>query len=501
MTESLRGRAATGGVGAGGWQARRGRDLHQPRRSAHVRIGGLPATSRPSPRGQLRQPLQPARGDGGRAVRFHGAGEQHVAAPPPAWRSHAPPGRCRVPAVPGPALRASGARTRDRRRRARGQVPSFNPPRMVRSKRCSRASSGPRMARRGWRPKRGAHRHLHRQRAEQRRDRRAARWAADPAALSWNASTEQRGGLAIGVAPEQAISRRRRRQGASAAARWAAIRSASGTSRFARSIFPAAPGSRRRSPTSAPAPRRSPRCLCCALRRRRWRSRWQCRPGPDRGAARASAKRSSARAMARNAARSSPRLAKGCLSSASSGTGANSRLRRFRQQAEKRAGAGMGQRAAGGIVDGDVPASQFAGDAPRQVAVRRHQRGGAAVLSPGSRATPARWPALPAPDRRRRPARCRPGPARCRRRRASASARQASVVGAGRRVSRSRCSRAGLVQGAVPVLHVARAPRRCVQQLLQAILRMTGIERAPAFLVQRRGPAPAAPARPWAGAR
>ena len=66
------------------------------------------------------------------------------------------------------------------------------------------------------------------------------------------------------------------------------------------------------------------------------------------------------------------------------------RLRRFRQQAEKGAGAGMGQRPAGGIVDRDVPARQFGGDAARQIAVRRHQRGGAAFLSPAPRAAPAR---------------------------------------------------------------------------------------------------------------
>ena len=38
---------------------------------------------------------------------------------------------------------------------AGGQVPSFSPPSTSRSARCRRASSGPQMARRGWRPKPG----------------------------------------------------------------------------------------------------------------------------------------------------------------------------------------------------------------------------------------------------------------------------------------------------------------------------------------------------------
>ena len=66
------------------------------------------------------------------------------------------------------------------------------------------------------------------------------------------------------------------------------------------------------------------------------------------------------------------------------------RIRRFGEQAEKCAGRRMRERPAGGIVDGDVPAPQFGGDAPRQRAIRRDERRGLSSASPMLRATRAR---------------------------------------------------------------------------------------------------------------
>ena len=79
---------------------------------------------------------------------------------------------------------------------------------------------------------------------------------------------------------------------------------------------------------------------------------------------------------------------------------------------------------------------------------------------PAPRARPARWPALPAPDRRPRPAPDLSSPAAISPPPFSASARQASVVGAGRKVSLSKVSRAGLVLGVEPVLHILARRRR-----------------------------------------
>ena len=73
----------------------------------------------------------------------------------------------------------------------------------------------------------------------------------------------------------------------------------------------------------------------CALRRALGRSPWQCRRAPDRAAVRAGASDPVARAWRGNAAASWPRRAKGCLSSASNGTGAKPALGRFRQQTQK----------------------------------------------------------------------------------------------------------------------------------------------------------------------
>ncbi len=73
-------------------------------------------------------------------------------------------------------------------------------------------------------------------------------------------------------------------------------------------------------------------------------------------------------------------VAKGCFSSAKQRHGRELCLGRFRQQAQERAGAGMRQWPARGIVDRDLPASQFGGHAPRQGPVGRNERGGAALL-------------------------------------------------------------------------------------------------------------------------
>ena len=49
-------------------------------------------------------------------------------------------------------------------------------------------------------------------------------------------------------------------------------------------------------------------------------------------------------------------------------------VRRFGEQTEECPRRRVGERAAGGVVDFDIPAAQFGGDAARQLAVRRHQR-------------------------------------------------------------------------------------------------------------------------------
>ena len=126
------------------------------------------------------------------------------------------------------------------------------------------------------------------------------------------------------------------------------------------------------------------------LLRRALRWPWRCRPGPDRGAGPRRHQRSSSRARARKAARSWPRRAKGCLSNASSGTGAKRASAASASRQRNAAGGGMRQRPAGGIVDRDVPARHFGRHAARQIAVRRHQRGGAARCFQRSRARPAR---------------------------------------------------------------------------------------------------------------
>ena len=101
---------------------------------------------------------------------------------PPAWRNHAPPGRCARSGCSRPSVSRIGRENQGSAGAACGQVPSFNPPRMVRSKLCSRASSGPRMAMARMAAEARPHRHLHRQRRAARPDRSAARTAADPPA-------------------------------------------------------------------------------------------------------------------------------------------------------------------------------------------------------------------------------------------------------------------------------------------------------------------------------
>ena len=70
----------------------------------------------------------------------------------------------------------------------------------------------------------------------------------------------------------------------------------------------------------------------------------------------------------------------GCLSSASSVTGAKPSKRGFGGEPGKNAGRRVGERVAAGILRRDIPARQRGEHAAAERAVRRHQRGGLAVL-------------------------------------------------------------------------------------------------------------------------
>ena len=91
----------------------------------------------------------------------------------------------------------------------------------------------------------------------------------------------------------------------------------------------------------------------------------------------------------------------GCLSSASSVTGAQAFERGLGGEPREHAGRRVGQRIAAGIVDRHVPARQRRQHAARQRAVGRHQRCGLVRRRPPPRAAPPRSPAPP--PRRWRP--------------------------------------------------------------------------------------------------
>ncbi len=134
----------------------------------------------------------------------------------------------------------------------------------------------------------------------------------------------------------------------------------------------------RRAPAGRPPPRRAP-----ALRR--------CRRGRARDRRRGR-RRSPARAPARRTAKaSSPRRVSGCFSSAITvGRREVARRRRRDDEIEERAGRRLGERAAGGVVDADAPAS-------RRTATRRASRRSgetSAAVRPGVSAASRRMSAM-----------------------------------------------------------------------------------------------------------
>ena len=101
------------------------------------------------------------------------------------------------------------------------------------------------------------------------------------------------------------------------------------------------------------------------------------RPEPGSGLRPRRHLRSSRRAASSRSARDRPSVHSGCLSSASRSTGAKPESTAATSARSKVAGGVSARRLAGGIVDVDLPAPQLGGDATREVAVGRHQRGGA----------------------------------------------------------------------------------------------------------------------------
>ena len=176
----------------------------------------------------------------------------------------------------------------------------------------------------------------------------------------------------------------------------------------------------------------------------------------------------------------------GCFSNASSGTGAN-----FSAAASAR----RQRKAPGGVLASGRPAESSISMFQRRIsAATRRARLRSGVTSAAVRpleSSSSAWRSISAidaasspgcaastSDNPARPSAMSPPPR-------SARARQASVVGAGRSTSRTSVSRAAFAGGGVELCDLARAPHRIrSKQLLQSILRMTGIEIVPAGVVQ-----------------
>ncbi len=156
----------------------------------------------------------------------------------------------------------------------------------------------------------------------------------------------------------------------------------------------------------------------------------------------------------------------------------------FREKAQERARRRVRQRAPGRVVDFDVPARQFARHAPRQRAIRRDQRGGCTFflqrLAQDQRDGEGFFRRIAGFDQRHT------------HKTAGDFLRLAALddhaPGIRRRrgpQSLSKDAFAGSVAGFVPVRDVGAFDVNALEQLLQTELRMTGIEFAPACLVQR----------------
>ncbi len=345
------------------------------------------------------------------------------------------------------------------------------------------------------------HRHFHRQAAEQRRDRSAARSAAGLRNRLRRIARTASPPLRHRCRATAGSSARRRRPSRSAAVEMGVASSAPRSAvRPVRKPVPAAPGWRRSRATTAAS-----RASGSAISRLRGLARalsialaMPASPGSGRGPRRHSGP---ARARGRgNGAGSSPTLAKGCLSSASSGTGA------------KRASAASASR------QRKAPALVWARGRPAESSIAMSQRVSSAatrrarlrsgVTSAAVRPSCFQRLAQRQRDRQRflgrivgdRSAQCLSSPPRSRRRRVSARARQASVVGAGRRVSRSSVSRAGLASAACQSSTSSRS--HLIVPAIASSRIADGRDRdRPSFSRPARDPAPAAPPRPSAGAR
>ena len=249
-------------------------------------------------------------------------------------------------------------------------MPSFRPPSTRRSARCRRASSGPQMARRGWRPKRGRMVSGRQHGREQRRP-----FAAGDRCAGRSRPRAGGRGRRPALRPPRPTTASRPRRCVSAAAMVASSRACG--------VAPACHQRRRGRPSRHRAGRSASRRRADRRHRRTWPSRHAARmrrharvraSGRAGTCGRAAAPR---RAMP---ARSRPSVHSGCFSKASRATGAKPPSTAATSARSRAAGGVSASGCAGRIVDLDVPAPQLGRDAARQIAVGRDQGGGAAVV-------------------------------------------------------------------------------------------------------------------------
>ena len=370
VTESLRGRAATGGRGAA---ARARLPLRTPagvssRRCQAMRlVRGVEFAFSMLDGAQHRvEPQQPARRHGRRALDPRRARQPHLAA------RRAP---CAKSCAAMPIRPSGGGRPKAWRigrdshgslSVCGGQTPSLRPPRIMTigalQPRLEQAPDGEARMTAETRP--------HHRPGDQRLEQRGIVAAGDRGEVG-------SGGAELGDELRRRSRRRPRRHSRSAPVSASLRASCFGRrdmrrDQLAQRLASRAPSSvdqrRQRRARAAPRDRR-------ARGRRAATRRNPARPGAGRGPRRHCVFEPPRRARGMSRARSPP-AASGCFSSASSGTGASSCARRVEDQAQEHAGRRAVERHAGGIVDLDVPALQLGGDAARQLAVGRDQRGG-----------------------------------------------------------------------------------------------------------------------------
>ena len=230
-----------------------------------------------------------------------------------------------------------------------GQVPSFRPPSTRRSARCRRASSGPQMARRGWRPKPG--RMIS---GSSMADSSAGH--SPPAILSWPVQAARRRARASASAspasPDHSVSA----EAILSAASMVASSRAAGVAPASISAANSDVAASRRS-ISVSTARRSAGSPNLAF------SMWARMAGmPGVGFSPRRHLRSSRRVASSNAARSPPRVHSGCFSKASRATGA---------KLSSTAVTSARSRAAGGVSASGAPAESSMSTAQRRVRRRR----------------------------------------------------------------------------------------------------------------------------------